>query len=126
MSPKSLGHQPNRMAEFTVEELQLIRRRVPPLNGEAKAELHRRAQVADPGWIYFRFSVQFDSPGVKYQFAAIRVPGGAIYTTGTGYGSVFPDWEALIQWLQQPDKHWVSNITELVHMDGHRGVSPIG
>lgn len=126
MSPKSLGHRPNRMTEFTVEELQLIRRRVPTLNGEANAELARRAQITDPGWIYFRFAVQFDRTGIKYQFAALRVPGGVIYTTAVGAGNMFESWQDLIHWLQQPDKYWVSNITELVHMDGHRGVSPLG
>lgn len=116
---------PNRLAPFTAIELNQMRKHVPTLAAEARAELRTRVRVADPGWQYFSFTVQFDPEGCRYSFAALRVPGGAIYTTGTGEASTFPSWAALMDWLQQPDKHYVSRIHQL-HQETAIGLDPLG
>lgn len=127
MSPVSLfpAHLGNRLTPFSVEELRQMKKHVPALADEARSELASRAQVADPGWLYFHFRVQFEPQGRRYSFAAIRVPGGAIYTTGTGEASTFPSWASLVDWLQQPDKHYVSLIYQL-HQEPGAGVDPRG
>lgn len=116
---------PTRLAPFTAIELNQMRKYVPTLAAEARAELRTRVRVADPGWQYFAFTVQFDPEGRRYAFAAVRVPGGAIFTTGTGESSTFPSWAALMDWLQQPDKYFVSRVNQL-HQETAIGVDPRG
>lgn len=67
-------------------------------------QLERKAIPAEPlNYLMFTVAVRFKMRGKRYQYLILR-NGNAYFTTGTNTGQkMFPDWEALVAWLEGPE-----------------------